>query len=139
MKAGKDLLTMQPVPFDSSTDLPPIPFDVATCSLARQLKDSGLPWKPHVGCFVWDPDRRIRPVSPFPNHIYFILSLPRFLDIFGSLSEMQDQLVWLPTWHQTRLLCRQYSIEPADAGIADSPAEALKTLYRQLLDALAHG
>ena len=120
---------MQPVPFDPATDLPPTPFDETLCDLARQLKDGGLAWKPHVGCFVWDPDAYIKPDAPFPNHIYFILSLPRFLDIFGSLTAIQEKLVWLPTWHQAFLLCRRYEIDTGDTGQAKTPTEALAALY----------
>ena len=91
---------MQPVPFNPDSDLPPIPFDSDVCTLAQQLKDSGLPWVPHVGCFAWDPEHVIKSAAPFPNHIYFILSLPRFTEIFGSLTAIREKLVWLPTWHQ---------------------------------------
>jgi hypothetical protein len=51
---------------------------------------------------------------------------------------MQDKLIWLPTWHQAHLLCRQYAIEPAGTEPAASPAEALQTLYRQLIDVFTH-
>lgn len=128
---------MQPVPFDPATDLPPTPFDETLCDLARQLKRNGLTWHPHVGCFVWDPEQRIKPASPFPNHIYFILSLPRFQDIFGSLKAMQAELVWLPTWHQAALLCRRYAIDAGNAGQANNPTEALAALYRLLIEALS--
>ncbi len=40
----------------------------------------------------------------------FILSLPRFLDIFGSIKAIAEKLVWLPTWHHSRLLCQQLSV-----------------------------
>ena len=127
---------MQPVPFDPASDLPPTPFDEAICLLARQLKDNGLPWRPHVGCFVWDPEGWIKPESPFPNRIYFILSLPRFLDLLGSTKALQEKLIWLPTWHQARLLCRQYrSVLPANAA-GKSPADDIQALYRALLGAL---
>ena len=66
---------MRPTPFNPESDLPPIPFDRETCQLAAALKQSGLPWQPHVGCFVWDPERYIQPASPFPRNIYFILSI----------------------------------------------------------------
>ena len=74
---------MKPTPFNSKTDLPPIPFDLRHCQAAAQLKERGLPWTPHVGCFVWDPDAIMEVTSPFPNRIYFILNLGHFLRIFG--------------------------------------------------------
>ena len=127
---------MQPTPFNPESDLPPIPFDREICRLAAALKQSGLPWHPHVGCFVWDPSRYIRPASPFPHDIYFILSLPRFIGIFGSIDAIQEKLIWLPTWHQVRLLCQRYGIDPAPQLPAVSPTEELKTLYRLVKSAL---
>jgi len=37
---------------DEKFGLPPIPFDDRLMDLALDLKNSGLPWSPHVGCFV---------------------------------------------------------------------------------------
>lgn len=128
---------MRAVPFNPSTDLAPMPFDEDLCVLAAALKRGGLPWRPHVGCFVWDPEALIKPVSPFPHHIYFILSLPHFVDILGSIEAIQQKMVWLPTWHQTRLLGRQYGIDIASVQPANDPAKELKTLYRLLIDAVA--
>ncbi|MDJ0889395.1 MAG: hypothetical protein QNI89_19000 [Desulfobacterales bacterium] len=127
---------MQPVAFDPAADLAPTPFDDELCELARALKRTGLPWRPHVGCFVWDPDRHIKPASPFPADIYFILSLPRFIEIFGSLEAIQEKLIWLPTWHQARLLCQRYGIDPAPPPLAYSPTDELKWLYRLIRDAV---
>lgn len=128
---------MPSVPFDAANDLPPIPFDRTVCALALDLKRSGLPWTPHVGCFVWDPEHRIAPESPFPNRVYFILSLPRFQDLLGSLDAVRDKLVWLPTWHQACLLCRRYAVDDTEARQAPKPTDALKTVYRLLIEALA--
>ena len=58
--------TMKPIPFDPATDMAPIPFDQNHLELARQLKQAGLEWKPHVGCFVWDHEKHIEADSPFP-------------------------------------------------------------------------
>ena len=128
---------MQPVAFNPAADLAPTPFDAELCELARVLKQAGLPWRPHVGCFVWDPDRHIKPASPFPDNIYFILSLPRFIDIFGSPEAIQAKLIWLPTWHQARLLCQRYGVEPAPLPLSDAPIEELKMLYRLIRDAVS--
>ncbi len=128
---------MQPVPFDPETDLAPLPFDAELCELAHTLKRRGLPWRPHVGCFVWDPDHCIKPASPFPQQVYFILSLPRFIEIFGSIDAITEKVIWLPTWHQARLLCQRYGINPAPTPPAASPTEELKTLFRLIGDALS--
>ena len=80
------------------------------CRLALEMKSLGLTWQPHVGCFVWDPDHWIKPESPFPGRIYFILSVARFVEIFGNTQEIARKLVWLPTWHQACLLCKRMGI-----------------------------
>ncbi len=101
---------MKPIPFNPRKDLAPVVFDTKICRLAAEIKRLGIPWQPHVGCFVWDPDEHIKAESPFPHRIYFILSLPRFVDLFGSIEAIAEKLVWLPTWHQARLLCQQLGV-----------------------------
>ncbi len=133
---------MKPIPFDPQKDLAPIVFDTHTCQLARQIKRLGIKWHPHVGCFVWDPDNTIEVDSPFPHRIYFILSLPRFIDIFGTPEAIAEKLVWLPTWHQARLLCEQlYVPNEAVANIwqdrtSFSAGEELQQIYELIIDAL---
>ena len=104
---------MKPIHFDPEKDLSPMPFDDRICHRALQMKNTGLEWKPHVGCFVWDPEHYIKQDSPFPHRIYFVLSIPRFIEIFGNIEKMIEKLVWLPTWHQTRLLGNNLGI-PGD-------------------------
>ena len=133
---------MKPIPFDPATDVAPIPFEQPHLQLARRMKQRGLGWKPHVGCFVWDPDAHIEAESPFPMRVYFILSLPRFIDIFDSLEAVADRLVWLPTWHQARLLALQLGVDAEKiAGLLSSsalasPGEELAGLYRLISEAL---
>jgi hypothetical protein len=133
---------MKATPFDVNTDLAPMPFDPAHCTLAAELKHAGLPWTPHVGCFVWDRDEYITVSSPFPNRIYFILNLGRFLQIFTSRDEIAEKLIWLPTEHQARVLCSRLGM--SDAQVAALMAleehtaarDPLLVLYGLLLDAL---
>ncbi|MBT8407635.1 MAG: hypothetical protein KJP05_09265 [Deltaproteobacteria bacterium] len=133
---------MKPTPFNSKTDLPPIPFDLRHCQAAAQLKERGLPWTPHVGCFVWDPDEIIEVTSPFPNRIYFILNLGHFLRIFGSLEKISRKLVWLPTYHQARLLCDQVGVDQEEVSALLASAdniragEELLVLYKMILSKL---
>ena len=133
---------MKPTPFNPDTDLPPIPFDLRHCQTAAELKDGGLPWTPHVGCFVWDPDRIIEVTSPFPGRIYFILNLGHFLRIFGSLEEISNKLVWLPTHHQARLLCDQLGVDQEEVSAALALAEntragnELLVLYKLIFNKL---
>lgn len=133
---------MTPIRFNPEKDLAPIPFDERICRLALDLKKRRLNWRPHVGCFVWDPNRFIKAASPFPGRIYFILSLPRFIEIFGSVERMIENLVWLPTWHQARLVCQQLGVTDANlahewqSGNTFSPGEDLYQLYRRIGEAL---
>lgn len=84
---------MPAIRFNPEKDLPPIPFSKRICELASDMKNLGLNWQPHVGCFVWDPENNIKQASPFHNRIYFVLSMPRFLGIFGSTIKMIEKLV----------------------------------------------
>ena len=133
---------MKPTPFNPDTDLPPIPFDLRHCQAAAQLKERGLPWTPHVGCFVWDPHEIIEVTSPFPGRIYFILNLGHFLRIFGSLEEISRKLVWLPTYHQARLYCDQVGIEHEEVSAVLASAENIRAgdellvLYKMILNEL---
>jgi hypothetical protein len=136
---------IKPVPFNQADDTAPMPFDIRHLRLAEKLKRSGLPFHPHVGCFVWDPEGHVPTQSPFPERVYFILSLPRFIDIFGSLERIAADLVWLPTWHQARLLCERRGV-PADRIAliwnrepAPPPGEELLRIYELLLGMLSDG
>lgn len=117
---------MKPIPFNPDKDVAPIPFDERLCRLGAALKDKGLQWQPHVGCFVWDPDGFIEAPSPFPNRIYFILSMARFLQILGTVEQMIAKLVWLPTWHQGQILCRKLGLGK------NNPAGDLYGLYKRI-------
>ncbi len=132
---------MSNIPFDPAVDLAPIPFRDDLCRLARELRDQGLVWKPHVGCFVWDPDAHIDAPSPFPGRIYFILSMARFLRIFGSVEAMVQHLVWLPTWHQAHQVARKLGVGPdlqmtAGTDLGQQGGADLIYLYRRIQDAL---
>jgi hypothetical protein len=128
--------------FDPEKNLAPTAFDDRICRLASIMKSLGLDWQPHVGCFVWDPDNWIKPESPFPGRIYFVLSMPRFVEIFGSVEEMARKLIWLPTWHQACLIYREMSLTE---GACDdnppslssrTPTEELIRIYELIIDAL---
>lgn len=133
---------MKPTPFDVLQDLPPLPFTRRHCEAAARLKAAGLPWQPHVGCFVWDRDEHIAVPSPFPERIYFILNLGHFVQILGSKEEVAARLIWLPTWHQARLLAQtrgitQQAVAALWQGEAVEPGEELLALYELLLKALS--
>jgi hypothetical protein len=133
------VIYMKSTPFDDHQDYAPIPFDQEICQLALQLKKKGLKWHPHVGCFVWDPEEYIPVPSPFPQRIYFILNLNHFLKIFKSIDKMIEYLVWLPTWHQARLICHELGLsrelifkESEDSGTITVEEETI-FLYKLLL------
>jgi hypothetical protein len=131
---------MKPTPFVEGRDIAPIPFSRVHCEAARELKERGLPWRPHAGCFVWDEQGSIDVSSPFPNDVYFILNLGRFLQIFQTVEEMVTKLVWLPTWHQARVLCQHFNVneEEIDRALTSEDARTVGQdvllLYRLLLD-----
>jgi hypothetical protein len=134
---------MKPVYFDPEKDLAPLPFDDRICQRALQMKSAGLKWQPHVGCFVWDPEHFIKLDSPFPNRIYFVLSIPRFIEIFDNIEKMIEKLVWLPTWHQARLLCENLGV-PGDTVLNLwqgndnlSAGDELLVIYQVIMDALS--
>lgn len=133
---------MKSIPFDPQTDLAPVPFGLAHLELAREMKSRGLQWKPHVGCFVWDSKEIIEAPSPFPRRIYFILSLSRFVDIFGTAENAARNLVWLPTWHQARLIAVRLGVGLEKIAALwpeqspPAPGEELLGIYRIILEAL---
>lgn len=133
---------MKPTPFAPATDLAPIPFDGRHWAAARRLKQAGLAWKPHVGCFVWDPDGLLPVDSPFPDRVHFILNLGHFVRLLGSVERVQERLVWLPTWHQARLVAEALGVgEEAIRTIwtgetLPGPGEDLLMLYERILAAL---
>ncbi len=130
---------MKPTPFDPKTDLAPIPFDERHCQFAEALKEAGLPWKPHVGCFVWDRDGYMKVSSPFPGRIYFILNLGHFLRRFESVENITKRLIWLPTWNQARLLCEKLGVDEKEtvdiccSGRRVKAGEELIAIYEILL------
>ena len=122
---------MNPTPFDAGTDLPPVSFESDVLELAARLKQAGLRFRPHVGCFVWDPEGVIDAPSPFPQRVYFILNLKRFEQIFGSLESIAERLVWIPTETQAR------GILDNEGGDGQSPATGIRDLYERILARLA--
>jgi hypothetical protein len=68
--------------------------------------------------------------------------MPRFVEIFGSVDEITRKLVWLPTWHQACLICREMSL--TDAAVyrnplsanARTPTEELIRIYELIIEAL---
>ena len=136
---------MKPKPFNPDKDLATIVFDTQICQLARKIKNLGINWQPNVGCFIWDPDKIIKADSPFPHRIYFILNLFRFIGIFGSVEAIAEKLVWLPTWHQARLLCKQLGVpdEKVTNIWRDRPTlpegDELHEIYALVVDTLKKG
>lgn len=133
---------MRSTPFRGGTGLAPIPFELDHRLAAKRLKETGLVWHPHVGCFVWDELAGIGAPSPFPDRIYFILNLGHFLRRFGTVENMVDKLVWLPTWHQARLICLGMGIDSSEiwealcsAGVEDAGNELL-LIYNLILQRL---
>jgi len=133
---------LKPTPFDRQHDPPPTPFGERHRETAWRLKQAGLAWKPHVGCFVWDREGSIPVGSPFPDRVYFILNLGHFLRLLGTVESVEEKLVWLPTWHQARLAAEKLGVDgKAIRHIwvgekTSQPGEELLRLYELLLAAL---
>jgi hypothetical protein len=133
---------MKPTPFNPETDVAPIPFTDRVCRAAKQMKVKGLPWRPHVGCFVWDEKELIQVSSPFPHRVYFILNVGHFLKRFETIDNIADKLVWLPTWHQARLVCETLNIsadrinEIVQQNKVADPETELVALYELIMDHL---
>jgi hypothetical protein len=133
---------MKSIPLKPDTDLSPLPFEPSLCEFAQVLKKRGLPWNPHVGCFVWDPEGTIPVPSPFPNRIYFVLNLNHFLKIFNDIENMKKKLVWIPTWHQCRLIAQNLGIKHQELTdilqntYLSQPGEELKIIYQLIIDHL---
>lgn len=133
---------MKPTPFNPETDLAPLPFGERHRQAALRLKRGGLGWEPHAGCFVWDPGGLIPVDSPFPNRVYFILNLGHFVRLLGTVERVKENLVWLPTWHQARLVAERLGVgEEAirvvrAEGRAREPGEEILRLYERILSEL---
>ena len=120
------------------TDLPPVSFDKQVLTAALRLKQSGLAWEPKKGSFVWDPTNAIPVPSPFPNNVYFVLNLKRFLPFFDDSASMARDLVWLPTISQALAVGRLLKIETAMGvlhgdPLTDDPArDCILALYEMI-------
>jgi hypothetical protein len=112
---------MKSTPFDPAKDAAPLPFTDEVWHAAKRMKESGLRWRPHVGCFVWDETGVVGVPSPFPLNIYFILNMGHFLRIFGTVEEMTKKLVWIPTGYQLIQYCRRRGIELSASDLEDIP------------------
>jgi len=118
---------MKSTPFNADTDYPPIPFDVRVLEEARALKDAGLPWTPHVGCFVWDPDEHMPVPSPFPRRVYFVLNIGRFTELLGSVDAVREKLVWVPTYAQVRAVLADHGASVSSAAASAAPSASAGT------------
>ena len=121
-------------PVSTSNDNPPMCFDREILIQAEQLKSLGLQWTPQIGAFVWDRHEMISAPSPFPNRVYFILSMQRFLKIFNNTETMVTHLIWVPTAFQAIEICRALGSFPRQTldGDVESNAYSGKALLLNL-------
>jgi hypothetical protein len=118
-------------------------FTPAEIELARRMKRLGLVWTPSVGHYVWDEAGLIDCVSPFHDHVYFILDLKHFLRRAGTIERLQQDLCWLPTWEQAREWLRQAGQSDAEVSQRVFGSRALEAgnerllLYELLLERLS--
>ena len=81
-------------------------FTGTQIDLATRLKAAGIHWQPQRGQYVFDGGGKIRPSSPFQPHVYYFHDFQCFVDYFGSIEQLQENLVWLPTYEECRSLIR---------------------------------
>jgi hypothetical protein len=80
--------------------------------------------------------------SPFPDRVYFILNLGHFVRLLGTVERVKENLVWLPTWHQTRLIAERLGVSEETTraawteGRAPEPGEEILRLYERILSKL---
>lgn len=110
-------------------------FSRAEIAAAVKLRDLGLEWRPQPGLFIWDETHRIRPSSPFQRGVYFLLDVQCFVDYFGGAQQLQQAVVWLPTWEQSRQLLTRCGLEAEEVAVRLRAAESLEriALYRLLV------
>lgn len=112
-------------------------------SLARKMRDQGLPWEPTVGQYVFDETAMIDAPSPFQHRVYFILDMKHFLRRSGDVATLKARMFWLPQWHQARALGRGLGITDtrlAERLVAERALESqseLRFLYELLVEALS--
>ena len=93
-------------------------FSVEQINLACRMKDSGLPWEPQVGHYVYDRGKVCQRGSPFQEGVYFILDYLCFCRHVGGAEILRGKMVWLPTWYDCRMLLKQ-------GGVADAEVVAI--------------
>ncbi len=123
---------MKSTPFVLGTHLAPIPFDRRLYDAAEGLKEAGLSWTPHVGCFVRDPEAIIPEPSPFPDRVYFILNLGHVVQRFGSLEAVVRQGVFLPTIHQCHEFLARRGSPPHQSDAAPGSIGEYLEMYAHL-------
>ena len=113
-------------------------FSRQEIATAMTLKKMGLQWIPRAGHYVWDAHDSIRPTSPFQRGVFFLLDLECFVQYFGSLDEVKERLVWLPTWEQCRAVLQQSGIsnEQVAARLYRQSTVDRLTLYHMLAEVL---
>jgi hypothetical protein len=121
--------------------LPPIPIETDVLQGAYRLKRNGLPWKPRVGCFVWDRESVLPVPSPFPLDVFFVLSMKRFLQFFDDVGTMEEKLVWIPTIGQAWEICRVMGARPTVLPDSDHqwPTGSAKGELLRLFDMILGG
>jgi hypothetical protein len=79
-------------------------------TLARKLRDEGLPWEPAAGHYVYDETGFCKQSSPFQDGVYFILNYSYFMKAVGGVERFQEIMTWLPTWYDAREILRTYRV-----------------------------
>ena len=79
-------------------------------TLARTLRDDGLPWEPAAGHYVYDETGFCKQSSPFQDRVYFILNYSYCMKAVGGVERFKEIMIWLPTWYDAREILRTYRV-----------------------------
>jgi hypothetical protein len=118
-------------------------FSQRQIELARELKAFGLCWTPATGHYVYDEEDRIQETSVFQQGVYLFLDDDDFTDHFGSIEQLKDSLIWLPSWTDAREVLRSMGVHDEDVELelvrrsAIAKGTELLTLYEMIAQELS--
>jgi hypothetical protein len=73
------------------------------------------------GQFVFDESAMVERESPFQPGVYFVLNYEYFVKIAGGLTSFRENMLWLPTWEQCRVILRERGVD--DGRVAQHLAD----------------
>ncbi|MEM9827960.1 MAG: hypothetical protein AAF958_15320 [Planctomycetota bacterium] len=118
-------------------------FAAREIELAKQMHESGLSWEPAAGHYVWDLHDNVERSSPFQEGVYFIINHAYFMNLLGGVDAFREQMVWLPTWEQARVIAGSLGMDGGKLAAFLAEHDAIQEgrerehLYRWIVAALS--